>query len=79
MKDRLISVRLDEEAVAALRVLTKDGASRSQAIREALVERAAGRDRRLLASEAAALAADEDDRREAAEVLDLMESLRAAG
>jgi Arc/MetJ-type ribon-helix-helix transcriptional regulator len=79
VKDRLISVRLDEDAVAALRVLTREGVSRSEAIREALVERAARRDRGLLASEAAALAADEGDRQEAAEVRDLMESLRAAG
>ena len=78
MKDRLISVRLDDDAIAALRVLTKDGASRSQAIRDALVERAARRDRGMLAAEAAALAADEGDRGEAAEVRDLMESLRAA-
>ena len=79
VKDQLISVRLDAEAVAALRVLTRDGASRSQAIREALVERAARSDRALLASEAASLAADEGDRQEAADVRGLMESLRAPG
>jgi Arc/MetJ-type ribon-helix-helix transcriptional regulator len=79
MKDRLISVRLDAEAVTALGILTRDGTSRSQAIRDALVERAGRRDRGLLASEVAALAADDGDRREAADVLELMESLRAAG
>lgn len=79
MKDQLISVRLDAEAVTALRVLTGDGVSRSQAIRDALVEKAARSDRGLLASEAASLAADEGDRQEAAEVMELMESLRAAG
>lgn len=76
MGERAISVRLDEEAEAALRVLTSRGASRSSAIREALVQ-AARRDRRALAEEAAALARDETDRRELAEVAALMESLRA--
>jgi len=77
--ERLISVRLDGAAAAALDILTRDGTSRSRAIRDALVERAARRNGHLLAAEAAALAADEDDRREAAEVLSLMESLRAPG
>ena len=77
--ERLISVRLDEAAAAALDVLTRDGASRSQAIREALIERAARRDRHLLAAEAAAVAADEADRREAEDVLSLMEALSAPG
>jgi Arc/MetJ-type ribon-helix-helix transcriptional regulator len=77
MAERLISVRLDEAAAAALDVLTRGGVSRSQAIREALVERAARRDGHLLAAEAAAIAADEEDRREAAQVLSLMEALSA--
>ena len=77
MAERLISVRLDAAAVAALEVLTRDGVTRSQAIREALIERAARLDGHLLAAEAAALAADEHDRREAADVLELMETLRA--
>jgi Arc/MetJ-type ribon-helix-helix transcriptional regulator len=78
VKDRAISVRLDQEASAALRVLTSRGVSRSSAIREALVRAATG-DRRALADEAAALAKDEADRREKAEVAALMESLRAEG
>ncbi len=54
--------------------------TRSDAIRSALIT-AAGRLRRgeELAAEAAALEADEDDRREMAEVAVLMESLRASG
>jgi metal-responsive CopG/Arc/MetJ family transcriptional regulator len=79
MAGRLISVRLDDAAAAALDVLTRGGVSRSQAIREALIERAARRDGHLLAAEAAAVAADEDDRREAEDVLSLMEALRAPG
>ena len=73
----MISVRLDADAVTALEVLTRTGISRSQAIRNALVEKAARADGRLLAAEAAALAADEADRQEASEVLALMETLRA--
>jgi Arc/MetJ-type ribon-helix-helix transcriptional regulator len=77
LADRAISVRLDEPAQAALRVLTSGGASRSAAIRDALVEWAARQHSTLLAAEAAAIAADEGDRREIAEVLALMESLDA--
>lgn len=73
-----ISVRLDDEAVRALRALEAVGMSRSEAIRSALVESA----RRLrrsseLAGEVAALEADEDDREEMLAVAGLMESLRA--
>ena len=73
-----ISVRLDDEAERALRLLESTGCSRSEAIRTALVESA----RRLrrspeLAAEAAALEADETDRAEMLEVAELMESLRA--
>ncbi len=75
-----ISVRLDDEALKALRKLEAAGMTRSDAIRSALIT-AAGRLRRGegLAAEAAALEADEDDRREMAEVAVLMESLRAPG
>lgn len=73
-----ISVRLDDEAVRALRALEAAGMSRSEAIRSALIESA----RRLrrsseLAAEVAALEADEQDRAEMLEVAGLMESLRA--
>lgn len=74
-----VSVRLDFEALAALEEVAKQRrVTRSEAIRAALIE-AAGRRRRrsALAAEARALAADEDDRAEMAEVAALMESLRA--
>jgi antitoxin component of RelBE/YafQ-DinJ toxin-antitoxin module len=75
---RAISVRLDEGAERALRVLEAAGMSRSEAIRSSLVE-AAGRLRRssALAAEVAALEADEEDRSEMHLVAGLMESLRA--
>jgi Arc/MetJ-type ribon-helix-helix transcriptional regulator len=79
VSERAISVRLDRDAVAALRTLTRAGVSRSAAIRQALLEAAARRDRSALEAEAAALASDEDDRREVADVAALMESLRAEG
>jgi antitoxin component of RelBE/YafQ-DinJ toxin-antitoxin module len=74
-----ISVRLDDEAVKALRALEAAGMSRSEAIRMALIASA----RRLrrsadLAAEVAALEADGGDRDEMLAVADLMESLRAA-
>ena len=78
MAGRAISVRLDPEASRALDELTRDGRDRSEAIREALVETAARRERSTLAAEAAALAGDPEDRAEAADVAALMESLRAA-
>ena len=75
-----ISVRLDSEARQALRTLEATGLSRSEAIRSALISSA----RRLqrsseLATEAAALEADEGDRAEMLAVASLMESLRAPG
>ena len=73
-----ISVRLDDEAARALRVLEAMGMSRSDAIRAALVEAARrARNRSELAAEVAALEADQDDRDEMLAVAGLMESLRA--
>ena len=73
-----ISVRLDDESFRALRHLEAAGLTRSQAIRKALVDSAAAlRRRRAIAEEAAALEADEADRREMLAVAGLMESLRA--
>jgi len=75
-----ISVRLDGEALRALGQLQASGLSRSEAIRQALVDSAARLSKRkVLAEEVAALEADEDDRREMREVAALMESLRAPG
>ena len=75
-----ISVRLDDEAERALRKLEAAGLSRSEAIREALVQSANRLRRRSeLAAEVAALDADEVDREEMTAVAGLMESLRAPG
>lgn len=75
-----ISVRLDDEAQRALRSLEAAGMTRSQAIRTALIDSAQRlRAASALATEAAALEADEADRQEMLSVADLMESLRAPG
>lgn len=75
-----ISVRLDDEALRALRLLERTGMTRSAAIRLAIVT-AAGRlhDQRTLAAEMASLESDEQDRAEMLAVAELMESLRAPG
>lgn len=75
-----ISVRLDEEAEQALRLLESRGMSRSDAIRSAILGEARRlRSRASLAEEVAALEADESDRSEMLAVADFMESLRAEG
>ena len=75
-----ISVRLDDDAERALRVLNACGMSTSDAIRSSLIESARRVRRSLaLAEEAAALEADEVDRAEMLSVASLMESLRATG
>ena len=78
MPERAISVRLDDDAAAALRTLTRSGMTQSEAIRVALVEAAARRaGGASLAAEAARLAADELDVEEVATVRALMDELRA--
>jgi len=73
-----ISVRLDPEAMQALSQLEATGVSRSEAIRRAILDSASRlRRRSALAAEAAALEADEGDRRELLEVAAFMESVRA--
>ena len=75
-----ISVRLDDEALRALRQLEATGLSRSEAIRRAILDSATRlQQRKALAEEVAALEADETDRREMLEVAALMESFRAPG
>ncbi|MGH2748194.1 MAG: ribbon-helix-helix protein, CopG family [Actinomycetota bacterium] len=77
---RAISVRLDDDALRALARLEATGLSRSQAIRQALVDAAERlRRRESLAAEARALEADDADRQEMLEVAAMMESLRAPG
>lgn len=75
---KAISVRLDDEAVQALRALEASGMGRSEAIRSALVRAARALQRRdELAAEVAALEADDVDRSEMLAVAEMMESLRA--
>lgn len=72
-----ITFRPDEAARLALDELTSDGTPISAAVRDALVEAAARHAKKRLRAEVEALAADPDDRAEAAQVLRDMESLRA--
>lgn len=77
---KAISVRLDDDAERALRLLEATGLSRSEAIRSSLVASADRMRRRSqLAAEVAALEVDDDDRNEMRVVASLMESMRAAG
>ena len=74
-----ISVRLDDEAERALRVLNACGMSTSDAIRSSLIESARRvRRSKALAEEVAVLEADGADRAEMLAVAAFMESLRAA-
>ena len=76
---KAVSVRLDDEALRALAQLEASGRTRSDAIRDAIVEAAARRRRAdTLRAEVEAIAADPDDRREMAAVANLMEDLREA-
>jgi hypothetical protein len=72
-----ITFRPDDDAARALAVLTRDGTSVSTAVRSALIDAARSRARETLRAEAEALAADEQDRAESAQVLRDMETLRA--
>lgn len=75
---RAISVRLDDEADRALRVLESTGLTQSEAIRVSLVGELRHRRRsKELAAEVAALEADRQDHDEMLAVAALMEALRA--
>ena len=77
---KAISVRLDDEAEQALRVLEATGLSRSEAIRASLLASAERmRRRHEVAREAAALEVDDADRAEMLAVASMMESMRATG
>ena len=78
LPERAISVRLDERAQEALDALMASGLSQSEAMRRALVESARRLQSESLADEARRLAADPDDRAEAAAVLAFMEELSPA-
>ena len=69
----LISVRLDDEAMRALRRLEAGGRSRSEAIRAALLETASRSE--SLREQAERVAADSDYRREVEEIQGLMDEL----
>jgi hypothetical protein len=72
-----ITFRPDGDARRALAVLTQDGTSVSTAVRAALIDAAKAVAQDRLRAEAAALAADDTDRAESAQVLRDMETLRA--
>ena len=72
-----ITFRPDDDALRALAILTKDGTPVSAAVRSALIDAARVRAHEQLRGEAATLAADAQDRAEAAQVLRDMEILRA--
>ncbi len=72
-----IAFRPDTESARALSLLTRDGSTNSAAIRRALIAAAEQELRAQLLEEAKAVAADESDRREARQILEEMEHLRA--
>jgi Arc/MetJ-type ribon-helix-helix transcriptional regulator len=72
-----ITVRTDEEVERALTALTENGRSQSAAIRDAILAAYRAQQAAHLRAEAAALAADSDDRAEMRRVQADMESLRA--
>jgi hypothetical protein len=75
MTVRTISLWLDDDATHALAVLTRDGESRAEAIRVAVLDTARRRTYELAAADAALIAGDERDRREVRAVQDMMEVL----
>lgn len=73
---RSLHVRLDDASAAALHIMRAGGLTDSEAVRLALREAAdRRRQRSSLRAEAAALAADEADRREKQAILEEMEEL----
>ena len=72
-----MTFRPDDDARRALAVLMQDGISVSTAVRAALIQAAKTAAQDRLRAEAAALADDEADRAEAAQILRDMETLRA--
>ena len=72
-----ITFRPDEDASRAIEALTRDGTPVSTAVRAALIDAARRKTAAVIRAEAEEIAADEDDRAEAAQVLRDMETLRA--
>ena len=74
--ERAISLRLDKQARRALDELMASGLTQSEAIRRALIDASTrSRPRMSLAAEAMMLAANEDDRREVADIRSFMDEL----
>lgn len=73
----IITVRADEETQRAIDELTADGTTVSDAVRAALRDAAVRHAKERLRDEVSSIAADPEDRREAAQVLKDMESLDA--
>lgn len=74
---RAVSVRLDDDAIRALRIIEATGLSQSDAIRTAILGQAARlRQHSSLAAEVAALEANETDRQEVRAITEMMEDLR---
>jgi hypothetical protein len=75
---KAISVRLDDDALRALRIVEATGLSRSEAIRVSILGQAARlREPASIAAEVAAAEADEADRLEMQAVAAIMEAGRA--
>ena len=73
---RSLHIRLDDDATAALRMVTAEVGSDSEAVRTALKEAAARRrGRSSLIAEVAELAADESDREEMRSIREQMADL----
>lgn len=72
-----ITFRPDEDASRALAVLTRDGTPVSTAVRAALIDAARVKASAAIRAEAEGLAADQEDRAEAMQILRDMDTLRA--
>lgn len=74
---KTITVRTDEQVEEALRELTSDGFTRSEAVRRAILLAGQERRRKQLVAEARALAEDPDDLAEMRAIQADLEPLRA--
>jgi len=73
----VVNFRTDDRSARALAELTADGATTSDAIRQALIDAAKLRRRELMRAESRALANDDEDLAESRRVLADMDELRA--
>jgi hypothetical protein len=73
----IVTFRADSVLEAALESLMADGRDRTAVIREAVLAAARARADAALRREARTLADDDQDRAEAAEILSVMETVRA--